>query len=306
MKAVLVLGGNGYIGSRLRQVLNDDYCVSSVDAGWFDNDQGSLITDYHNLTADDLKVYDAVVVLAGHSSVKSCIGDVKSPWVNNVTNFTELLEKLPKSTTVVYASSASVYGNSLPGKQHKEDVHNFMPVNHYDLTKYTLDLHAQPLIKEGRNIIGLRFGTVCGWSPNIRVDVMINAMYNSAVATKEIVVTNSHLNRAILGIEDLCRAVMTIIDDPQPGIYNLASFNTTVSEIAEVVGNKLNVPIVDRGNTSNVYDFALDTTLFETTYGFTFKETSATIVDSLIDGYTNSRIERRDDYINYDWEKKNG
>ena len=306
MKNVLVLGGNGYIGSRLRQVLKPTYQVTSVDAGWFDLDPDSHILDYHDLTVEELAGVDAVVVLAGHSSVKSCLGDVKSPWVNNVTNFTELLDKLPSSTTVIYASSSSVYGNSLPGELHKETVKNFMPINHYDLTKYTLDLHAQQLINEGRMIIGLRFGTVNGWSPNIRVDVMINAMYASAIQNQQIVVTNRHINRALLGIEDLCRAVISIIEQPQAGIYNLSSFNTSVGEIAEVVSDKLSVPVVDQGNTPNVYDFALDTALFESTYGFTFKETPATIVDSLINGYTNSRIERRDDYINYDWEKKNG
>jgi len=301
MKNVLVLGGNGYIGSRLRQVLKPTYQVTSVDAGWFDLDPDSHILDYHDLTVEELASVDAVVVLAGHSSVKSCLGDVKSPWVNNVTNFTELLDKLPSSTTVIYASSSSVYGNSLPGELHKETVKNFMPINHYDLTKYTLDLHAQQLINEGRMIIGLRFGTVNGWSPNIRVDVMINAMYASAIQNQQIVVTNRHINRALLGIEDLCRAVIAIIEKPQAGIYNLSSFNTSVGEIAEVVSDKLSVSVVDQGNTPNVYDFALDTTLFESTYGFTFKETPATIVDGLIANYSKSRIARRDDYINYDW-----
>ena len=209
MKNVLVLGGNGYIGSRLRQVLKPTYQVTSVDAGWFDLDPDSHILDYHDLTVEELADVDAVVVLAGHSSVKSCLGDVKSPWVNNVTNFTELLDKLPSSTTVIYASSSSVYGNSLPGELHKETVKNFMPINHYDLTKYTLDLHAQQLINEGRMIIGLRFGTVNGWSPNIRVDVMINAMYASAIQNQQTVVTNRHINRALLGIEDLCRAAVS-------------------------------------------------------------------------------------------------
>jgi nucleoside-diphosphate-sugar epimerase len=306
MKDILVLGGNGYIGSRLRQVLANNYNVDSVDVGWYNSNSGSKIKDYHDLTQEELSKYDTVVVLAGHSSVKSCLGDVKSPWVNNVTNFTELLDKLPSSTTVIYASSSSVYGNSAPGEVHKEQVKHFIPVNHYDLTKYTLDLHAQSLIEQGRNIIGLRFGTVNGWSPNLRVDVMINSMYSTAIVMNEIVITNKHINRALLGLEDLCRAIEAIIEQPQAGIYNLSSFNTTVGEIAEVVSTKLAVPIVDKGNTPNVYDFALDTTLFETTYGFTFKETPATIVDSLINGYTHSRVERRDDYINYDWKTING
>ena len=306
MKKILVLGGNGYIGSRLRQTLVGLYEVDSVDAGWFNKDPSSRIIDYHDLTEAELDQYDAVVVLAGHSSVKSCFGDVKSPWANNVTNFTNLLDKLDPDTTVIYASSSSVYGNSLPGEQHTEQVKNFVPINHYDLTKYTLDLHAHSLIAQHCNIIGLRFGTVNGWSPNLRVDVMINAMYSSAIANQEIVVTNKHINRALLGIEDLCRAVTTIIENPHPGIYNLSSFNTTVEDIAKVVSNKLGVPIIDKGDTPNVYDFALDSSLFEKTYGFTFKETPATIVDGLIAGYENSRLERRDDYINYHWENTNG
>lgn len=306
MKKVLILGGNGYIGSRLRQVLAKNYSVDSVDACWFGNDPTSRKIDYHDLTAEELAGYSVVIVLAGHSSVKSCFGDVKSPWVNNVTNFTNLLGKLPASTIVIYASSASVYGNSLPGARHNETVETFIPINHYDLTKYTLDLHAQSLIAEGRKIIGLRFGTVNGWSPNLRVDVMINAMYSTAMLMKEIVITNKNINRALLGIEDLCRAVTTAIENPIAGIYNLASFNTTVGEIAQTVSEKLSVPIVDRGDTSNAYDFGLDCTLFKQTFNFTFTETPATIVDSLVAGYTDAHIERRDDYINYDWEKTNG
>jgi nucleoside-diphosphate-sugar epimerase len=301
MKKVLILGGNGYIGSRLRQVLDPCYSVDSVDIGRFDSDSSSRIIDYHDLTEKDLSLYDVVIVLAGHSSVKSCLGDVKSPWMNNVTNFTQLLDKLDPDVTVIYASSSSVYGNSLPGELHKEKVIDFVPINHYDLTKYTLDLHAQPLIADHRNIIGLRFGTVNGWSPNLRVDVMINAMYHSATQNKQIVVTNKHINRALLGIEDLCRAMIAIIENPHPGIFNLSSFNTSVSGIAETLSNKLGVPIVDKGDTPNVYDFALDCSLFESIYKFTFKETPATIIDGLVANYSKSRIERRDDYINYEW-----
>jgi nucleoside-diphosphate-sugar epimerase len=306
MKNVLVLGGNGYIGTRLRQVLAPTYNVSSVDIGWYDLDPDSHILDYHDLTEEELSGVDAVIVLAGHSSVKSCLGDVRSPWMNNVTNFTQLLDKLHPDVTVIYASSSSVYGNSLPGELHKEQVKNFVPINHYDLTKYTLDLHAHALIAEHRNIIGLRFGTVNGWSPVLRTDVMINAMYSNAVTKKEILVTNKGINRALLGLEDLCRAVVTIIEHPHPGIYNLSSFNTTVADIADVVSDRLDVPVIDQGDTPNVYDFALDCTLFEKTYGFTFTETPASIVDGLVKGYDRSRIGRRDDYINYEWNKTNG
>lgn len=307
MKKILIIGGNGYIGSRLRQVLSEVYLVESVDCCWYNYDKNSIRTDYHNLTQDQLENYDAVVLLAGHSSVASCVGAIQSPWLNNVTNFTDLAAKLSwKNIPLIYASSASVYGNSAPGQLFTELNKQFIPVNNYDITKYTLDLEAQMAISRGQTIMGLRFGTVNGWAPNLRTDVMINAMYASVTTEGKITVTNKHVNRALLGIEDLCRGVVRCIENPVAGIYNMASFNATVEYIADTVATKLNVPLEDRGNTPNAYDFGLDTVLFQQTFGFTFEETPATIIDSLIKRYSKSHTSRRDNYMIYNWERDYG
>ena len=302
MKKVLILGGNGYIGSRLREVLRQRHFVKSNDICWFNHDDTSDRRDYHKLTREELAEFEVIVVLAGHSSVPSCIGALPGPWLNNVTNFTDLLAKTDNQL-IIYASSASVYGNSLPGEQHKETNTHFTPVNNYDVTKYALDQQAIIANLQGKNIIGLRFGTVNGYSPNLRVDVMINSMYHSVRTGNGIQVTNRQISRAMLGIEDLCRAVLRCIERPTPGIYNLASFNSTVGEIAQAVSNKLGVDIIDRGTTANAYDFAIDTSLFEQTFDFTFTETPATIVDSLIEHYEQAHPQWRDKYIIYNWER---
>ena len=302
MKKVLILGGNGYIGSRLRQVLREQHFVKSNDICWFAYDEISDRRDYHKLTRDELAEFEVIVVLAGHPSVPSCLGALYSPWLNNVTNFTDLLVKTDDQL-IIYASSASVYGNSKPGERHRESNTHFTPVNNYDVTKYALDQQATIANLRGKRVIGLRFGTVNGWAPNLRVDVMINSMYHSAQNGRGIQVSNRHISRAMLGIEDLCRAVLRCIERPVPGIYNLSSFNATVGEIAQAVSQKLGVAIVDNGTTANAYDFALDTTLFEQTFDFTFKETPATIVDSLIESYEQATPQWRDKYIIYNWER---
>ena len=304
MKKILILGGNGYIGSRLRQVLREHHFVKSNDICWYAYDETSDRRDYHKLSREELAEFEVIVVLAGHSSVPSCIGDLYSPWLNNVTNFTDLLAKTTDQL-IIYASSASVYGNSKPGERHKETNTHFTPVNNYDVTKYALDQQATIANLQGKRVIGLRFGTVNGWAPNLRVDVMINAMYHSVQDGRGIQVSNSHISRAILGIEDLCGAILYCIDRPIPGIYNLASFNSTVGEIAKAVSEKLGIEITDRGNTANAYDFVLDTTLFEQTYDFTFQATPATIVDSLIESYEQSTPQWRDKYVIYNWEPEN-
>jgi hypothetical protein len=114
---------------------------------------------------------------------------------------------------------------------------------------------------------------------------------------------NKHISRAILGIEDLCGAILCCINRPIPGIYNLASFNNTVGEIAKAVGEKLGIDIIDKGTTANAYDFAIDTTLFEQTYDFEFKETPDTILNGLIEHYGESLPQWRDKYIIYNWER---
>jgi len=296
-KNILILGGSGYIGSRIRQVLSVSYLVDSIDI--------VESTDYHDLEEEELVKYNVIVLLAGHSSVKSCIGDIAGPWLNNVTNFTNLISKIAPDTLVIYASSSSVYGNSMTGKKHIEGNLEFIPVNNYDLTKYTLDLSAQLAISQGYNIIGLRFGTVNGWSPKLRTDLMINAMYDSAINENQIKVNNKHINRAILGIEDLCNAVTKCIEKPTVGIYNLSSFNTTVDEISKILSKRLAVPIVDLGEFDGVYDFALDCSKFKKIFEFTFNETPETIVDGLIERYNESTYIKRDKYIKYEWKQKN-
>ena len=303
MKKVLILGGNGYIGSRLREVLRKNHFVKTNDICWFSHDETSDRRDYQKLSRKELAEFEVIIVLAGHPSVPSCLGALYSPWLNNVTNFTNLLDKLDDQL-VIYASSASVYGNSKPGEQHKETNKIFVPVNNYDVTKYALDQQATIANLTGKRVIGLRFGTVNGYSTNLRVDVMINSMYHSVQNGTGIQVSNKQISRAMLGIEDLCRAVERCIEQPVPGIYNLSSFNATVGEIAEAVSRKLGADIIDRGATANAYDFALDTGLFERTFDFTFKETPDTILNGLIEHYGESLPQWRDKYVIYNWDRE--
>jgi len=299
-KTVLIIGGNGYIGSRLIHDLHLVYTMHSVDACWFDSPLSTTeLKDYRTLSKQELSKYDAVVLLAGHSSVKMCDGPILSSWNNNINNFIDLINKLDKSQLLIYASSGSVYGSS--NKVSVEDVPlKFKPINNYDLTKYSLDLHAQKFIKEGYKIVGLRFGTVNGWSPNTREELMINSMTKKSLYDGEIIVSNKNIKRPILGISDLSQAVKTIIDNPVSGIFNLASFIDTVENISLGVGNMLNSKVQETLNTTGAYDFIMDTTKFKESYNFTFNASIDSIVKELTDNFEKTRFSDRNRFINYD------
>ena len=299
-KSVLIIGGNGYIGSRLIYELNSAYAIESVDLCWYGKDfKYSYTIDYNNLTKEYLSKFDTIILLAGHSSVKMCIGDVNSSWNNNVNNFNTLVNKLDKSQLLIYASSGSVYG--ITDVPLAEDVHiTFKPINNYDLTKYSLDLNAQKFIAEGYNIVGLRFGTVNGWGPNVREELMINSMAKRSVETNSLTINNVDIQRPILGITDLTRAIKTIIEAPKFGIYNLASFCDTVENISSNVSQVLHSNVQRTNDVPNAYNFLMDVNKFKTDYNFMFNDTTTSIVTELVNKIDTVTFSNRNQYKTYE------
>jgi nucleoside-diphosphate-sugar epimerase len=307
MKKILLIGGNGYVGSYFNFKFQLNYNIDIIDINWFTSDKFKF--DFKFLDKDYINSFDVVILLAGHSSVKMCDRDMISSFNNNVVNFINLLNKINLEQKFIYASSSSVYGNTNCDIV-DENYMYFNPNNYYDLTKHTIDLYA---IKSEKNIYGLRFGTVNGWSPNLRTDVMINSMVNSALTDGHIKLYIKHIMRAILGIDDLVDAIQTIIDSDKnyPGIYNLASFNKTSEEIAIGVSKEINIPIKEYDCVSlekitnvklqtNAYNFGIDSNKFIELFNFKFKNTIESITKSLVDGFNKCNKSNRNEIFIYE------
>lgn len=292
---ILIIGGEGYIGT----YLNKHLVSQGLDVQTF----GNRKQDYNILKKEYLSKFTHIVLLAGHSSVQCCAGVLESPWKNNVRNFNNLVHKTDNKLTIIYASSASVYGNKDVKRLYTEDEISIDYVNNYDLTKVNLDLLALKYIHEGRKIIGLRFGTVNGGSPVIRRDLMINSMVYSAITKGHIFITNKHIKRPILSVRDLSRAVESIIiQNTHSNIFNLATFNSTVEDICKIVNQYTKIEIIDKGNTSGTYNFAIDNTKFKALNNFVYKDTIHSVIESVIECYTNKnpKVVIRNEYFQYD------
>jgi len=292
---VLIIGGEGYVGSYLfNHLFKQGIDVQTV---------GNRRSDYNLLGRIFLSSFTHIVLLAGHSSVLRCKGPLESPWKNNVRNFKNLVEKTDNRQTIIYASSASVYGDKDTKPLYTEEDISIDYVNNYDLTKVSLDLLAMKYIGEGRNIIGLRFGTVNGGSPVIRRDLMINSMVYTALFEKHITITNKHIKRPILSVRDLSRAVETMIKNKATSnIFNLASFNSTVESIANIVSDYTKVDITDNGDVPGAYNFAIDNTKFKVLGNFTYEDNLHSVVENVIECYKNKNPEIviRNEYFQYD------
>jgi len=93
------------------------------------------------------------------------------------------------------------------------------------------------LLDKDFSVISLRKGTVSGYSPRMRLDLIINTMFKNGLASQEITVNNPAIWRPIVSIEDATNAYIRAIEANEriSGIFNIASGNYTVGEVGDLV-----------------------------------------------------------------------
>lgn len=270
---ILLIGGLGYIGSYLHQELisNTKCHIDIVDLNLRGNKNGVpyIRKDYNDITKSELQKYDFVLWFAGNSSVSSCINDPERALRNNCINLIDFCLKLNKNTRFIYASTASLYSKKSCAdlSTENEDISINFGENPYDITKYAFDY----LIKNYfSNFVGLRMGTLCGWSPNLRSELVFNSMHISASKNKSINLMNKNSERSILYLNDLSKFIISLINnDIEYGFYNASSEHYTMGELSTKISNFWgNIPILDLGTTPT-YSFKIDNSKFKKIIGIT-------------------------------------
>jgi nucleoside-diphosphate-sugar epimerase len=243
---ILIAGGAGYVGSALiPKLLERGYDIDVVDLFWFGNqlppEVGIVNRDIFDLQINDLKDYDQVLFLAGLSNDPMAEYSPSKNFIFNAAAPAYLcyIARQAKVRRYIYASSCSVYGYT-ENELFDEDrpVSSHYP---YGISKLQGERAVMQLQGDGFSVIALRKGTVCGFSPRMRFDLIINTMFKTAMKDRVITVNNPAIWRPILSIEDACMAYVRAIEANESisGIFNVASGNHTVGEIADLVESTL-------------------------------------------------------------------
>jgi nucleoside-diphosphate-sugar epimerase len=247
---ILIAGGAGYIGSALiPKLLERGYDIDVVDLFWFGNhlppEVGIVNRDIFDLQVKDLKQYDQVLFLAGLSNDPMAEFSPSKNFVFNAAAPAYLcyIAKQAKVRRYIYASSCSVYGYT-ENELFDEDraVSSHYP---YGISKLQGERAVMQLQDDDFSVIALRKGTVCGYSPRMRFDLIINTMFKTAMKDRLITVNNPAIWRPILSIEDACMAYVRAIEANESisGIFNIASGNHTVGEIADLVESTIQLEL---------------------------------------------------------------
>jgi nucleoside-diphosphate-sugar epimerase len=239
---ILVAGGAGYIGSvMIPKLLDRGYDVSVVDLFWFGNHLPDNVTilekDIFELQVSDLEDYGQVIFLAGLSNDPMADFSPSKNFIFNASApaYLAYIAKKAGVKRYIYASSCSVYGYT-ENELFDEDrpVSSSYP---YGISKLQGERAVMQMVDKDFSVISLRKGTVSGYSPRMRYDLLVNTMFKCAMQSGLIRVNNPAIWRPFLSIEDAAMAYTRAVEanESLSGIFNIASGNHTVGEIADLV-----------------------------------------------------------------------
>ncbi len=216
---ILVTGAAGYLGSILVPTLLARGCaVTAVDN--FLYGQTSLLDccahDHFTIVRGDvrderlmlplLKKADVIMPLACLVGAPLCAQKPIEARSINLDAILMLLKNASKSQKFISPTTNSGYGIGQAGVFCTEET-PMNPISLYGVLKVELE---KALLDAGA--VSLRLATVCGVSPRMRLDLLVNDFTYRAVIDRFVVLFEAHFKRNYIHVRDVARAFCHALD----------------------------------------------------------------------------------------------
>jgi len=247
---ILVTGHHGYLGSVTGPALVaagldvtglDTLYYRGCDLGPVQDALPALELDVRDVTADDLRGFDAVVHLAALSN--DPLGDL-DPELTFEINFraTVDLARAAREAGVsrfVFASSCSMYGAS-EDERVTEDA-PLKPITAYAESKVRSEEALAELADDDFSPVFMRNATVHGVSPRLRIDIVLNNLVGWAFTTGAVrILSDGTPWRPVIHVADVADATVALLEAPRETVHGQAfnvgadSENYQVRDLAEL------------------------------------------------------------------------
>ncbi len=220
---ILITGNMGYVGSVLTSFLAKEYGNAELigfDTGFFGHSLTAIdvcpeyplhmqyFGDIRDIKPDILEGVDAIVHLAAISN--DPMGNEFEQVTSEINRDASVnLVRLAVKAGVknfVFASSCSMYGQADGGPRKETDLLN--PLTAYARSKVGVEENVKRVSIGDMVLTSLRFATACGWSPRLRLDLVLNDFVACAISSKQItVLSDGSPWRPLIDVEDMCRAI---------------------------------------------------------------------------------------------------
>ena len=273
---VLIVGGAGYVGGGIVDLLSKENEVTVYDSLIYENSYRKNvdfifgdIRDYKKIN-NILDQYDAVIWLAALVGDGAC---AINPALTHEIN-SETVKNLAKNFKgkIVFLSTCSVYGAQEGILDESSEVN---PLSEYASSK----LIAEKYLADSDSII-FRLGTLFGIGDKfsiIRLDLVVNILTTKAYIDKKMSVFGGEQWRPLLHVKDVANAIAHTLDTQTNGVFNLHYKNFKIIEIANEIKNKISdveiettpLPFQDARNYQVSSDKLKDATGFQATVDLT-------------------------------------
>jgi len=253
-QTILVAGGAGYIGCVLiPKLVERGYKVRLLDRMYF-GEQGldavrdrieTVVADVRDIPESALDGVDGVINLSGLSNDPTAEFDPEANWQMNAVA-TETLGQMCAKRGIdryVFASSCSLY-DGLPPGMHDEDA-PIEPRAAYATSKRYGEEALLKLADAGDlTPVLLRNGTVYGYSPRMRFDLVVNTFVKDALLTGKLLLHGGGwMWRPLADVRDVADAMIAAYEAPaekvRGQIFNVLHSNYQIRELAMIVAGSV-------------------------------------------------------------------
>lgn len=250
-KSVLVVGGAGYLGCVLvEELLSRGYAVTVFDRLFFGDrglrpfrDRIRLVTgDMRAVPASVFERAGAIINLGGLSNDPTAEYNPEANYQMNALATRALGEAAKRHgiRRYLYASSCSVYDIGVIDEERDilltEDA-EVQPKAAYGMSKLAGERELLSLMDESFSPVILRMGTLFGFSPRMRYDLVVNTFVKDALQKGYLTLHYAgQMWRPLCDVRDAARAYIMALEAPEAivkgQIFNIVAGNFRISELA--------------------------------------------------------------------------
>jgi len=239
------VGNLGYVGSVLTTYLNErGTYVRGWDSGYFDPcllgtptvPEEQVIGDVREFDKMVLDGIDAIVHLAALSN--DPLGEL-APGVTEAINVGGLervvsAAKAAGISRFVFASSCSMYGR-VDGTQLLDESAPVNPLTAYARSKAAGEAFLRSAMTPEFRPTALRFSTAYGYSPRLRLDLVVNNLVASGLANGKVVLESDGTPwRPLIHVADMAQAIYLVLTARLESVGGLAFNVGTTTENYQV------------------------------------------------------------------------
>jgi len=307
---ILMTGGAGYIGSILTpRLLALGHQVTVVDSFMYGqtslldccSQPGLRVVRSDVRRADLLRPLvskaDVIIPLACLVGAPVCSQKPDEARSINLDAIKMLIEMSSPSQMILSPTTNSGYGIGEEGMYCTEET-PMRPVSLYG----TLKVELEDCLLASGHAVSLRLATVCGISPRMRLDLLVNDFTYRAVTDRFIVLFEAHFKRNYIHVQDVASAfvhAMKNFDTMKNQAYNVGLSEANLSKMELCLEIQKQIPefcIMESeiGKDPDQRNYIVSNDKIEKT-GFKPAVTIQAAISELIKGY---QIIRRNDFTN--------